>query len=189
MYRQLQVNLEKYIEPDIFYRTLRVDGRLQREEAVKKLEAAGISESDIKGMYREGENAPWCVVLYSKDKAFNLHTSKKPSQPSTPVTTLPTTTLTTPTPPTTTSTTTAPTTTQTTTPAVDSTPITSPFNSPPLSATLPLEQPDTPLDEDPATHPGDKRELFDMTEYKWTVVTNKKARIQANLSGESNMES
>ncbi|KAK3586219.1 hypothetical protein CHS0354_014996 [Potamilus streckersoni] len=168
MYRQLQVNLEKYIEPDIFYRTLRVDGRLQREEAVKKLEAAGIAESDIKGMYREGENAP----------------CKQPSQPSTPVTTLPTTTLTTSTPPTTT----APTTTQTT-PAVDSTPITSPFNSPPLSATLPLEQTDTPLDEDPATHPGDKRELFDMTEYKWTVVTNKKARIQANLSGESNMES
>ncbi|KAK3586217.1 hypothetical protein CHS0354_014994 [Potamilus streckersoni] len=170
MYRQLQVNLEKYIEPDI-YRTLRVDGKLQREEAMEKLEAAGISENDIKGMYREGENA----------LCFNTH-QQTTSHPTTQATKLPTTTPTS----------TSPMTSLTAAPTVVSATITSPSTVPPPSVTLPPSeqtlQIDTPLDEDPATHTGDKRELFDMNEYKWTVVTNKKARIQKKLSGERNME-
>ncbi|KAL3890680.1 hypothetical protein ACJMK2_002961 [Sinanodonta woodiana] len=72
MYRRFDVNLSPFLDTDIYERTVRVEGRISREEALKRLHHVGITTRDIEGMYREGENSPWNAVLHSKDQASNI---------------------------------------------------------------------------------------------------------------------
>ncbi|KAL3877995.1 hypothetical protein ACJMK2_035636 [Sinanodonta woodiana] len=57
MFRRFDVDLSAFVDEDIYRRTLRIEGRLPREEALKRLTNAGILPSDIVGIYREGENS------------------------------------------------------------------------------------------------------------------------------------
>ncbi|KAL3870754.1 hypothetical protein ACJMK2_038798 [Sinanodonta woodiana] len=72
MYRHIDVNLSKYVKSDIYLRTIRVDGRISREEALRRLQTAGVDVSDMEGYYKEGINAPWHAVLKSQEKARNV---------------------------------------------------------------------------------------------------------------------
>ncbi|KAL3865834.1 hypothetical protein ACJMK2_043184, partial [Sinanodonta woodiana] len=73
MFRRYDVDLLDFLDKDIFQRTLRVKGRLSREDAIKRLTHAGVNPSDIVGMYREGENSPWSVVLKTRDHAEKVN--------------------------------------------------------------------------------------------------------------------
>ncbi|KAL3877993.1 hypothetical protein ACJMK2_035634 [Sinanodonta woodiana] len=73
MFRRYDVDLLDFLDKDIFQRTLRVEGRLSREDAIKRLTHAGVNPSDIVGMYKEGENSPWSVVLKTRDHAEKVN--------------------------------------------------------------------------------------------------------------------
>ncbi|KAL3877994.1 hypothetical protein ACJMK2_035635 [Sinanodonta woodiana] len=72
MFRKFDVNLSPYVDCDIYHKTLRVEGRISREEALRRLNHAGIATKDIEGMYREGENSPWNAVLFTKEQAYGV---------------------------------------------------------------------------------------------------------------------
>ncbi|KAL3877958.1 hypothetical protein ACJMK2_035599 [Sinanodonta woodiana] len=72
MFRRFDIDLAPFVDEDIFQRTVRVEGRLSREESLKRLAIAGIVPSDIVGMYRHGENSPWSAVLRTVDLAKNI---------------------------------------------------------------------------------------------------------------------
>ncbi|KAL3877983.1 hypothetical protein ACJMK2_035630 [Sinanodonta woodiana] len=72
MFRKFDVNLSPYVDCDIYHKTLRVEGRISREEALRRLNHAGIATKDIEGMYREGENSPWNAVLCTKEQAYGV---------------------------------------------------------------------------------------------------------------------
>ncbi|KAL3871985.1 hypothetical protein ACJMK2_039956, partial [Sinanodonta woodiana] len=57
MFRRFDIDLSPFVDNDIYLWTLRVKGRFSREEALKRLNNAGVAPSDIMGMYREGENS------------------------------------------------------------------------------------------------------------------------------------
>lgn len=73
MFRRFDIDLAPFLDEDIYTRTIRIEGRVSREEALKRLSNAGISISDIVGMYREGENSPWSAVLRTKGLAESIH--------------------------------------------------------------------------------------------------------------------
>ncbi|KAL3870755.1 hypothetical protein ACJMK2_038799 [Sinanodonta woodiana] len=72
MYRRCDINLSRFVNNEIYLRTLRIDGRMSREDAIRKLATAGVDISDIEGIYREGENNPWHAVLKSREKAGSI---------------------------------------------------------------------------------------------------------------------
>ncbi|KAL3877954.1 hypothetical protein ACJMK2_035595 [Sinanodonta woodiana] len=72
MFRRFDIDLAPFLN-DIYDRTLHVEGRISRDEALRRLNHAGVLLSDIVGMYREGENSPWNVVLETKEKASNIN--------------------------------------------------------------------------------------------------------------------
>ncbi|KAL3877962.1 hypothetical protein ACJMK2_035603 [Sinanodonta woodiana] len=55
------------------FSTVKVDGKLNREQALRRLHAAGVTKSDIQGLYREGENTPWNALLYHQAKPSTIH--------------------------------------------------------------------------------------------------------------------
>ena len=73
MFRKFDINLSPFIDCDIYHKTLRIEGRISREEALRRLHHAGVESKDIEGMYREGENSPWNAVLVSKDQACGVN--------------------------------------------------------------------------------------------------------------------
>ncbi|KAL3880761.1 hypothetical protein ACJMK2_032976 [Sinanodonta woodiana] len=73
MFRRFDIDLSPFVDNDIYLRTLRVEGRFSREEALKRLNNAGVAPSDIMGMYREGENSPWSAVLHTREQAANVN--------------------------------------------------------------------------------------------------------------------
>ncbi|KAL3877968.1 hypothetical protein ACJMK2_035609 [Sinanodonta woodiana] len=72
MFRRFDVDLSPFVDKEIYQRTIRIEGRLSREDAMKKLAKAGVSISDVDGMYREGENSPWSAVLRTRELAKNI---------------------------------------------------------------------------------------------------------------------
>ncbi|KAL3860464.1 hypothetical protein ACJMK2_010587 [Sinanodonta woodiana] len=68
MFRRFDIDLSPFVDNDIYLMTLRVEGRFSREEALKRLNNAGVAPSDIMGMYREEENSPWSAVLHTKNR-------------------------------------------------------------------------------------------------------------------------
>ncbi|KAL3877957.1 hypothetical protein ACJMK2_035598 [Sinanodonta woodiana] len=73
MFRRFDIDLAPFLNNDIYDRTLRVEGRISRDEALRRLNHAGVMLTDIVGMYREGENSPWNVVLDTKEKASTIN--------------------------------------------------------------------------------------------------------------------
>lgn len=69
MYRRVDVNSSKYVNSNVYLRTIKVEGRISREDVLRRLDTAGVNIGDIEGLYREGENSPWHAVLRSQEKA------------------------------------------------------------------------------------------------------------------------
>ena len=73
MFRKYEVNLSKFVDCDVYERTLRIEGRISRDEALRRLSVAGVQLKDIEGMYREGDNSPWNAVLNTKEMAEGVN--------------------------------------------------------------------------------------------------------------------
>ncbi|KAL3877996.1 hypothetical protein ACJMK2_035637 [Sinanodonta woodiana] len=72
MFRRFNNDLSPFVDEDTFLRTFQSEGRLSREESLKRLSNAVILTSDIIGMYREGEDSPWSAVRRTRDLADNI---------------------------------------------------------------------------------------------------------------------
>ncbi|KAL3877956.1 hypothetical protein ACJMK2_035597 [Sinanodonta woodiana] len=73
MFCRFDIDLAPFLNSDFYDRTLRVEGRISWDEVLSYLIHAGVLLTEIVGMYREGENSPWNVVLESKEKASNIN--------------------------------------------------------------------------------------------------------------------
>ncbi|KAL3877951.1 hypothetical protein ACJMK2_035592 [Sinanodonta woodiana] len=73
MFRKFDINLSPFVDCEIYDKTLRVKGRISREEALRRLNHAGVETKDIEVMYREGEHSPWNAVLVSKEQAYGVN--------------------------------------------------------------------------------------------------------------------